>query len=303
MADPWIPGWRSGRGAGRWLNIGLPYAWLVVFFLLPFLIVLRISLSEAVLAQPPYSDLIHWTDGAVLDIRLNLANLRLLWDDPLYAEALLNSLVVAANSTLACLLLGYPMAYAIATAPGRWRMPLLMLIILPFWTSFLIRIYAWMGLLKSNGLLNDLLLALGIVDQPVPILHTPLAVYIGIVYGYLPFMILPLYANLVRMDRSLVEAAMDLGCRPSQAFVHITLPLSRAGIVAGCMLVFIPVVGEFVIPDLLGGPRTLMVGKVLWTEFFSNRDWPVASALAIVLLCLLVIPFVVLQRWLQRSQG
>jgi putrescine transport system permease protein len=286
----------ADRRLSHLLNIGLPYLWLGLFFLLPFVIVLGISLAEPALAQPPYTALWEWVEQGVLIIRLNLQNYLLLGEDPLYLAALLNSLWVALICTLLCLLIGYPMAYAIATASERWRVLLLMLIVLPFWTSFLIRVYAWMGILKSNGILNNLLLWFGVIEQPLQILHTPLAVYIGIVYSYLPFMILPLYANLTRLDFGLLEAAADLGCRPWRAFLAVTLPLSLPGIIAGSMLVFIPAAGEFVIPDLLGGPQTLMVGKMLWTEFFSNKDWPLASALAIVLLAVLVVPFVLLQR-------
>ena len=284
------------RRNSRRLNVGVPYLWLGLFFLMPLVIVLQISLSEAALAQPPYTSLWAWAEDAVLEIRLNLQNYLLVFEDPLYLDAFLNSLLVAAVSTLVCLLIGYPMAYAIATAPERARVLLLMLVVLPFWTSFLIRVYAWMGILKSNGLLNNFLLWLGVIEEPLAILHTPIAVYIGIVYSYLPFMILPLYANLTRLDFDLLEAAADLGCRPWRAFLSVTLPLSLPGIVAGSMLGFIPAVGEFVIPDLLGGPQILMVGKMLWTEFFSNKDWPLASALAIVLLALLVVPFVLMQR-------
>jgi putrescine transport system permease protein len=287
---------------GRLVNIAVPYLWLLLFFLLPFVIVLQISLAEPVLAQPPYTALLEWADQSVLTVRLNLANYLLVWQDDLFLSALLGSLWIAFVCTLLCLVIGYPMAYAIATAPERRRVPLLMLIVLPFWTSFLIRVYAWIGILKPNGLLNNFLIWLGLIDQPLAILHTPLAIYIGIVYSYLPFMILPLYANLTRLDMTLLEAAADLGCRPAKAFLRVTLPLSVPGIVAGSMLVFIPAVGEFVIPDLLGGPDSLMIGRMLWTEFFSNKDWPLASALAIVMLFLLVIPFVAMQRWLQRME-
>ncbi len=296
---------RPSRAArlSHWLNVGVPYFWLLVFFLLPFVIVLQISLAEPMLGQPPYTALWEWAGDAMVQVRLNLANYLLVLEDDLYLAAFLNSLWIALVCTLLCLLIGYPMAYAIATAPERWRMPLLMLIVLPFWTSFLIRVYAWIGILKPNGLLNNYLMALGLIDEPLVILHTQLAIYIGIVYSYLPFMILPLYANLARMDHTLLEAAADLGCRPAQAFLRVTLPLSMPGIIAGSMLVFIPAVGEFVIPDLLGGPQSLMVGRMLWTEFFNNKDWPLASALAIVLLLLLVIPFVAMQRWQQRIEG
>jgi len=285
---------------GRRLAIGLPYLWLTLFFLLPFLIVLKISLSEPVLGQPPYLPLSSLADDSTLQIRLNLGNYALLAEDDLYLDAFINSLRVAAISTLICLLIGYPMAYVIATVRERWRHILLLMIILPFWTSFLIRVYAWIGILKPQGMLNNLLLTLGVIDQPLAILHTQLAVYIGIVYSYLPFMVLPLYANLARLDKTLLEAAADLGARPATAFMRITLPLSLPGIIAGSMLVFIPAVGEFVIPDLLGGPDSLMVGKLMWTEFFANKDWPLASALAIAMLVLLVVPFVAMQRLHQR---
>lgn len=287
----------------RLVNIGIPYLWLGLFFLLPFAIVLQISLAEPALAQPPYTALWQWVDEGLLRIEINLRNFMMVAEDDLYLSALLNSLQVAFICTLLCLLLGYPMAYAIATSPERWRVILLMLIVLPFWTSFLIRVYAWIGILKSNGLLNDFLIWMGLIETPLAILHTQTAIYIGVVYSYLPFMILPLYANLTRLDMSLLEAAADLGCRPMRAFLRVTLPLSMAGIVAGSMLVFIPVVGEFVIPDLLGGPENLMIGKLLWTEFFSNKDWPLASALAILLLALLVVPFVMMQRLQQRMEG
>jgi len=299
---------RDGGGAStprwsRFVNIGVPYLWLLLFFLLPFVIVLQISLAEPVLGQPPYSALWGWVDKTAIEIRLNLGNYLLVLQDELYLTSFLSSIWIAFVCTLLCLLVGYPMAYAIATAPDRWRVSLLMLIVLPFWTSFLIRVYAWIGILKPNGLLNNLLSWLGLIDEPLAILHTPLAVYIGIIYSYLPFMILPLYANLARMDRRLLEAAADLGCRPVRAFLRVTVPLSLPGIIAGSMLVFIPAVGEFVIPDLLGGPSSLMAGRMLWTEFFSNKDWPLASALATVLLLLLVVPFVLMQRWQQRMEG
>ncbi|MBK1731616.1 ABC transporter permease subunit [Thiococcus pfennigii] len=301
MASPFQNRPRPTRRASRLLNIGVPYLWLGLFLLLPVAIVLQISLAEPTAAQPPYAALWQWVEEGVLQIRLDFQSYRLLWSDSLYLASFLNSLQVALVCTLLCLLLGYPMAYAIATAPERWRLPLLMLIVLPFWTSFLIRVYAWIGILKTNGFLNNFLLWLGVIDEPLAILYTQTAVYIGIVYSYLPFMILPLYANLTRLDPTLLEAAADLGCRPLRAFLRVTLPLSRAGIVAGSMLVFIPAVGEFVIPDLLGGPQTLMVGRMLWTEFFSNMDWPLAAALALVLLGLLVVPFVLMQRWQQGA--
>jgi putrescine transport system permease protein len=302
--DPQVTPWSERlRRHLPYPDIAIPTLWLVLFFLLPFLIVLQISVAEPALAQPPYTSLLEWVEEGVLQIRLNLQNYVLVLKDDLFLAAFLNSLGVAVVCTVACLLIGYPMAYAIATAPERRRVVLLMLIILPFWTSFLIRVYAWIGILKPEGLLNSFLIWLGLIDTPLAILHTQTAVYIGVVYSYLPFMILPLYANLARMDLTLLEAAADLGCRAGRAFLRITLPLSLPGILAGSMLVFIPVVGEFVIPDLLGGPDNLMVGRMLWTEFFSNKDWPLASALAILLLFVLVIPFVLMQRWQQRIEG
>jgi len=286
----------------RNLIIAVPWFWLALFFLLPFLFVLKISLSEPVLAQPPYMDLIREIEDGFVTIVVNFSNYQLLLEDSLYLSALLGSLKVAGISTLFCLLIGYPMAYAIARSPSHWRLPLLMLIILPFWTSFLIRIYAWIGILKGNGLLNNLLMGLGLIDSPLEIMHTPIAVYIGVVYNYLPFVVLPLYATLIRLDLTLLEAAADLGCRPWKQFLLITLPLSMPGVLAGAMLVFIPVMGEFVIPDLLGGPDTLMLGKLMWTEFFNNKDWPLASSLAALLLLALIVPFVLLRHFERRAE-
>ncbi len=281
---------------GRTAVIAIPYLWLLLFFLVPFIIVLKIAFSETQIAMPPYQPLFQWAADHVLQIQLNLGNFLFLVQDSLYWKAYLNSIKVAAVSTLLCLLVGYPMAYAIARASTTWRNVLLLMVILPFWTSFLLRVYAWIAILKTNGPINDMLLALGLIDRPLLLLQTDFAIYIGIVYSYLPFMILPLYSNLEKMDLTLLEAAQDLGSRPYKAFLQITLPLSMPGVIAGSMLVFIPAVGEFVIPALLGPPESLMIGKVLWTEFFSNRDWPVASAVAIALLALLVIPIVFLQR-------
>lgn len=293
---------RKAERFWKQMMIALPWTWLGLFFLLPFLFILKISLSEPILAQPPYMDIIRSVEEGVMTMVVNFGNYQLLFEDPLYLNALLGSLKVAAISTVLCVLVGYPMAYGIARAPSHWRLPLLMLMILPFWTSFLIRVYAWIGILKNNGLLNQLLLWMGVIDTPLEILHTPVAVYIGIVYSYLPFVVLPLYATLIRLDLTLLEAAADLGCRPWKQFLLITLPLSLPGLIAGSMLVFIPVMGEFVIPDLLGGPNTLMIGKLMWTEFFSNKDWPLASSLAAVLLVVLVIPFV-LMRYFERKEG
>lgn len=272
-----------------------PLLWLGLFFLVPFLVVAKISLSEPAIAQPPYLPLWDWADG-VLSVTLDFGNYLFLATDPLYLTSYLSSVKIAAISTLLTLALGYPMAYAIARAPAGRRNLLLMLVILPFWTSFLLRVYAWIGLLKANGPINAILLATGAIDQPLVILQTDGAVYLGIVYTYLPFMILPLYAALSRMSGDLLEAAADLGARPAATFLTVTLPLSMPGIVAGSMLVFIPAVGEYVIPALLGGPDTLMIGSVLWNEFFLNRDWPVASAVAIVMVVVLALPIALLRR-------
>lgn len=280
---------------GRTLVIAIPTLWLLIFFLIPFVVVAKISLSEAAIARPPYLPIWDWSDG-FLNLSLNFGNYRYLIEDALYYSAYLESIKIAGLSTLFALLIGYPMAYMIARASDTRRNLLLMLVILPFWTSFLLRVYAWIGFLKDNGLINNALMSLGIIDDPITMMQTDFAVYVGIVYTYLPFMILPLYANLVKLDETLLEAASDLGARPFTTFVTVTMPLSMPGIFAGSMLVFIPAVGEFVIPALLGGPDTLMIGKVLWSEFFSNRDWPVASAVAIAMLVVLVIPIMALQK-------
>jgi putrescine transport system permease protein len=272
------------------LVIALPYAWLIVFFLLPFALVMAIALgTNAPDSAPPVA------------LGVSLENFKLLFTDDLYVAAWLSSLRIAATSTVVALLLGYPMAYAIARAAPRRRPLLLMLVILPFWTSFLIRVYAWIGLLAENGILNQFLRWTGLASDPGTILGTEWAVQLGIVYAYLPFMVLPLYAALEKLDTSLLEAAADLGAKPFAAFLTVTLPLSLPGIVAGCLMVFIPAVGEFVIPDLLGGTDTLMIGKVLWDEFFTNADWPLASAVAICLLVLLVGPIALFQRQQAKS--
>ncbi|AEF20352.1 binding-protein-dependent transport systems inner membrane component [Pseudomonas fulva 12-X] len=280
---------------GRHLVIGIPFIWLFLFFLLPFIIVLKISFAEADVAIPPYTEIYTWVDNT-LQVVLNLGNYIFLTEDELYLAAYLGSLKIAFFSTLACLLIGYPMAYAIARAKKETQTVLLLLVMMPTWTAILIRVYAWMGILSNNGLLNGFLQTIGLIDAPLQILNTNTAVYIGIVYSYLPFMILPLFANLVKHDQSLLEAASDLGSSTFNSFWKITVPLSKNGIIAGCMLVFIPVVGEFVIPELLGGPETLMIGKVLWQEFFNNRDWPVASALAVVMLAILLVPIILFNR-------
>nr|WP_298141359.1 ABC transporter permease subunit [uncultured Pseudomonas sp.] len=280
---------------GRHFVIGVPFLWLFLFFLLPFIIVLKISFAEAAVAIPPYTEIYTWVESK-LSLVVNLSNYIFLSEDDLYLAAYLGSLKMAFFSTLLCLLIGYPMAYAIARADKELQTVFLLLIMMPTWTAILIRVYAWMGILSSNGLLNSLLLSLGLIDEPIRILNTNTAVYIGVVYSYLPFMILPLFANLVKHDQSLLEAAADLGSSTFNSFWKITVPLSKNGIIAGCMLVFIPVVGEFVIPELLGGPETLMIGKVLWQEFFNNRDWPVASALAVVMLAILIVPIILFNR-------
>ncbi|MHC8350822.1 ABC transporter permease subunit [Pseudomonas sp. RT4P38] len=280
---------------GRQLVIGVPFIWLFLFFMLPFFIVLKISFAEADVAIPPYTEIYSYIDQKV-QLLLNLSNYAMLAGDELYIAAYLGSLKMALISTILCLLIGYPMAYAIASARKEMQTVLVLLIMMPTWTAILIRVYAWMGILSNNGLLNGFLMTMGWIDEPLQILNTNLAVYIGVVYSYLPFMILPLYANLVKHDNSLLEAASDLGSSTFNSFWKITIPLSKNGIIAGCMLVFIPVVGEFVIPELLGGPETLMIGKVLWQEFFNNRDWPVASALAVVMLLILIVPIILFNR-------
>lgn len=287
---------------GRFWTIGIPYAWLLLFFALPFAIVLKLSFSTAAIAIPPYEPTFQYVDD-VLSIFLHLGNYLMLLDDSLYYMAYLSSLKMALVSTIGCLIIGYPMAYAIARAPARLQTVLLLLVMLPSWTSFLIRVYAWMGLLSNTGIINNALIWLGVISEPLQILNTNIAVYIGIIYAYLPFMILPLYATLVKLDMSLIEAASDLGSSRFNTFWKITFPLSKSGVIAGSMLVFIPVVGEFVIPELLGGPDSLMIGRVLWQEFFNNRDWPVASSLAIVMLGLLIIPITLFHRYQARSMG
>jgi len=289
----WLPGTRSGV-------IAAPYLWLLLFFAVPFVIILMISFARTQVGSPPYTWLLEYVDGA-FSLKLSLGNYAALIKDSQYALAYLSSIRIAVIATLFTLLIGYPMAYVISRMSPAARNVAMMLVVLPSWTSFLIRVYAWIGILDRNGLLNQLLLKIGLIDAPLQILYTPTAAYIGIVYCYLPFMVLPLYANLVKLDHRLLEAAYDLGARPWQAFLRITLPLSRTGIIAGCMLVMIPAVGEFVIPEMLGGPDTLMIGRVLWGEFFNNRDWPTASAVAIVMLALLLVPILLFNRVQQRE--
>ncbi|WP_324752847.1 ABC transporter permease subunit [Roseovarius sp. Pro17] len=290
----------------RILLIAVPYLWLLALFLVPFLIVLKISLSDIALAIPPYTPTLDFSAGwdGIKEFFANLdfENFEFLATDDLYWKAYLSSLKIAFVATFLTLLVGYPIAYGMAAAPDHWRPTLMMLVILPFWTSFLIRVYSWIGILSNEGYLNQLLLSLGVISSPLTILNTNIAVYIGIVYTYLPFMILPIYAALERMDESLLEAAEDLGCSRITAFWLVTFPLSKNGIIAGCFLVFIPTIGEFVIPSLLGGSKTLMIGKVLWEEFFNNRDWPVASAVAVILLLILIIPIILFQRNEQKQR-
>ncbi|MGE3231173.1 MAG: ABC transporter permease [Hyphomicrobium sp.] len=280
----------------RWFLIAVPYLWLLIFFFIPFFIVLKISLSDTAIAIPPYVPLFSFTDIGGFLSQLDFENYAFIFSDSLYIGAYLSALKIAFISTLLTLLIAYPIAYGMARAPREWQPTLVMLVILPFWTSFLIRVYAWIGILKKEGLLNMFLMNLGLISEPLTIMNTNTAVYIGIVYSYLPFMILPLYASLEKINPALLEAAADLGSPPWKAFWQVTFPLSLPGVLAGCFLVFIPATGEFVIPDLLGGSETLMIGKTLWNEFFNNRDWPVSSAVAVVLLLVLVIPIVLFQR-------
>jgi putrescine transport system permease protein len=277
--------------------LGIPYAWLLVFFLAPFLIVLKISVADPVVAQPPYTALFDLSRPEGERLSATAENFRFVLDDRIYLLTYLNSLELAGVATLLCLALGYPMAYGIARAQPGARSMLLLLVILPFWTSFLLRVYAWMGILNSRGALNGLLLWAGVIEKPLEILYTDTAIFIGMVYSYLPFMILPLYANLVRLDQDLLDAAADLGGRPSRVFRDVTFPLSIPGVIAGCLLVFIPAIGEFVIPALLGGSDSLMIGRVVYDEFFLNRDWPVASAVAVLLLLMLLVPIAIFQRY------
>jgi putrescine transport system permease protein len=286
--------------AGRLLLVGLPFLWLALFFLLPLAIVAKISLARTAIGIPPYTPLVG-TAGGHLTLHASLANFSLLAKDALYLRAFLGSLANAGVATLLCLLFGYPIAYAIARAPTSARQILLFLVVLPFWTSFLIRVYAWIAILEPTGLLNRLLLAAGVIHTPLPLLNNGFSVELGLVYSYLPFMILPIYGSLAALDASLAEAAADLGARPWRQFRELILPLTLPGIAAGCFLVFVPAVGEFVIPDLLGGPDTLMIGKVLWDEFFENHDWPVAAALACVLIAALAAPILYAQRLLDRE--
>ncbi len=300
------PGWRVRlehflQTHWRGLTIAIPYLWLLIFFLVPFFIVLKISLAESLIASPPFSPMVEWVEDGALRVRLIFSNFAYLWEDELYLDTYLNSLKISTISTVLCLLLGYPLAYGIVRASPTARPILLLLIILPFWTSFLLRVYAWIGILSDQGTINSLLMWLGVTEQPVRLLYSEFAVYVGIVYTYLPFMILPLYANMEKLDMTLHEAAADLGAHPATTFFTVTMPLTIPGIIAGALLVFIPATGEFVIPDLLGGGNVLMIGKVLYSEFNSNHDWPVAAAVAIALLLVLVVPMMLYQHLQARE--
>jgi putrescine transport system permease protein len=284
------------------LVVGIPFIWLLLFFLAPFIIVIKISLAESLIASPPYTPLYERAEDGAFTIRVIFENYSYLWEDDLYINSYINSVKIASISTLLCLFIGYPMAYGITRSSPTTKNVLLMLIILPFWTSFLLRVYAWMGLLSDQGTINSFLIWLGVIDEPIRMLYSELAVYIGIVYSYLPFMILPLYANMEKLNMSLNEAAADLGAKPTIAFLTVTLPLTVPGIIAGSLLVFIPATGEFVIPDLLGGGNVLMIGRILSDEFNANSDWPLASAVAIVLLIVLVLPMMLYQRIQARER-
>ncbi|MGA2313785.1 MAG: ABC transporter permease subunit [Xanthobacteraceae bacterium] len=294
-----------GRSFWQSLVVRIPYLWLLAFFLVPFLIVLKISLSQTAIAQPPYVPVLDlaagWPGLKAFFAALSFDNYVLIGSDPLYLLSYVKSVEIAAFSTLILIFIGYPIAYAMARLPRRWQAVLVVLVVLPFWTSLLIRIYAWMNILQHDGLLNQALMALSIVKEPQAWLATDTAIYIGVVYSYLPFMVLPLYATLEKHDESLREAAADLGCPRWKIFWLVTLPLSSSGLLAGVLLCFIPIVGEFVIPDLLGGSQSPMIGQTIWTEFFSNKDWPAASAVAVVLVCLLVTPILVYQNQAMRT--
>lgn len=290
-----VPAW-----LGRWFVVGVPYLWLILFFAVPFLIVFKISVSES--DGIHFDDLLTYAEG-VVQFKVKLSNYLFIASDELYFKTYLSSAMYALVTTVICLFIGYPFAYFMARSPASSRPALLMLVMLPFWTSFLLRIYAWKGLLDINGVFNNILLGIGVIDTPITMMHTPFSLTIGMVYVYLPFMILPLYANLVKMDLRLLEAAADLGAKPLTAFWLVTVPLSKSGIIAGSMLVFIPCVGEFVIPGLLGSPETLMIGHVLWDEFFSNNDWAMASSVAVVMILLILVPLAIFNRYQADSAG
>ena len=289
--------WIQSASAWQSIIVAIPFVWLLIFFLIPFFIVLKISFAEYILASPPFSKLFQIAETGAMYMTLIFDNFLYLWEDDLYLRTYINSLEISVTSTILCLLIGYPIAYGIARATPTAKKIMLLMVILPFWTSFLLRVYAWIGLLADQGTVNSFLIWLGLIDQPIKMLYTDFAVYVGIVYTYLPFMILPLFASIEKLDLTLHEAAADLGSKPITIFRTITIPLTMPGIIAGSLLVFIPATGEFVIPDLLGGGNVLMIGKVLYSEFNSNQDWPIASAVAVVLLILLVLPMMIYQRY------
>jgi putrescine transport system permease protein len=286
----------------RGIAIAIPYGWLGVFFLIPFLLVLKVSFSESVLAIPPFSPLLQWSSEHVLNFKFHLINYATFLTDPFYVSALFVSVKIAFIATLTCLIIGFPMAYAMTQVSQAWRSIILLLVILPFWTSFLVRVYAWIGLLSQEGIINNILMGIGLISTPLPLLYNSFSVTIGIVYCYLPFMILPIYSVLEKIDPAYLEAAYDLGCHPWRAFWRVTVPLSYRAIIAGSVLVFIPAIGEFVIPELLGAPETIMIGRVLWGEFFNNRDWPLACALAVIMLGIFVAPIMIYQRFSLRTR-
>lgn len=287
--------------SGRRVVIGIPFVWLILVFLIPFLIVLKLSVTDMSDSSSPFGSLSSIENG-VLQIKIRLASYAFIAKDKLYLFTYLNSLKFAFLTTVLCLVVGYPFAYFMARAKEKWRPLLMMLVMLPFWTSFLLRIYAWKGILANNGLLNQFLLWLGVIDTPLAMMHTSFSLALGMVYGYLPFMILPLYASLVKLDQRYLEAAADLGATPWKTFWLVTIPLSKSGIIAGSMLVFIPCIGEYTIPELLGGPETLMIGRVLWDEFFINDDWPMASAVTIVMLLLILVPMAIFNKYQAKQE-
>ncbi len=279
----------------KWLIISLPYAWLVLFFLFPFFIIFKISLSEVQIGIPPYHNIFEWGPDLLLKIRIHFASYWTVFTDDFYVHAAFSSLRIALFSTFGCLIIGYMIAYAVSRAKVSWRMPLLLMVALPFWTSFLVRVYAWMAMLSNKGLINSVLIKLNLINAPLQMLDNDAAVCLGIIYCYLPFMIFPIYASLIKINDDFIEAAHDLGCPPWRAFWYVTVPLSKQGIIAGMILVFLPSIGEFVIPEILGGPETVTIGRVLWWEFFNNRNWPLASAIAVLMVLLFVIPIMVLK--------
>lgn len=284
-----------GQLRDKWLVISVPYVWLALFFLFPFLIIVKISFSQLQVSTPPFRNIIEWTPDLLLKIRLHFESYWTVFTDDFYLHTVFSSLKIAFFSTVGCLTIGYMIAYSISRVKISWRMPLLLMIALPFWTSFLIRVYAWMAMLSNKGLVNSILLKLHIISSPLQLLDNDAAVCLGIIYCYLPFMVFPIYASLIKINTDFIEAAHDLGCTPWRAFWHITVPLSKQGIIAGIILVFLPAIGEFVIPEILGGPETVTIGRVLWWEFFNNRNWPLASAVAVLMILLFVVPIMILK--------